>query len=423
MTHRTHDAQERVDEALIAGQREILALTRRLISIDSQVPPYGDERAIASFLQSEILRMGLPAATVWSAREERPNLVVRIPGSSPNSGRNLMLNAHIDTKPVGDAAPLWRTDPFTPTVVDGDIYGLGSNDMKAAAAAMLFACQVIVAHGPRLAGDVVLTLVADEEAGATYGSKFLARTVENVDAALIGEPSGWTRDWEGIHLVSRGICGFRVVVSGTQQHSSLSDRIHTVNASEKLAGLMVRMGGEIRFDHTPHPLGGIGPTLNVGVLLAGGTMFGVTPGRAEFACDLRTVPGMTLAGVRHNLEQWLDHCRADDAELEVELRIEPNLEWVPPSEIPPDHPLVGVVQRSAEHVLGTAPPLSVFPGATDAPWFAREGIPTVASFGPGILASAHGPNEFVSQRSVVEAARMYAQIVLEYCGAADDAVQ
>ncbi len=405
-----------VDAAVRNAESELLALTHTLISIDSQIPPHGDERAIATFLQEEIVRRGLPPATVHAKRDDRPNLVVRIPGARPDAGKNLLLNAHMDTKPVGEAAHLWRTDPFQPTVIDGNIFGLGSNDMKAAIAAMLVALSAVRSTGRELDGDILLALVADEEAGATYGSKFLAERLQGVDACLIGEPSGWTHDWQGIHLVSRGVSGFRIVVTGTQKHSSLSDRIPTVNASVKLAGLMDRMSEEVRFTHTPHSLGDVGPTLNVGVLLSGGTFFGVTPGRAECACDLRTVPGMSLDSVRADLERWLGECRARDKDLKVDLRFEPGLEWVPPSEIPAKHRLVDVVRHSAAAVLGAPPPLTVFPGATDAPWFDTEGIPTIASFGPGILASAHGPNEFVSQRSVTEAARMYARIMVEFAG-------
>jgi acetylornithine deacetylase len=182
-----------------------------------------------------------------------------------------------------------------------------------------------------------------------------------------------------------------------------------------MAELLVALGDELELDFTPHPLGGATPTLNVGVLVSGGVYFGVVPGLAEFACDLRTLPGMTEAGVRTALERWLDARRSAAPDLEVECTFEPGLSWVPPAEVAPEHPLVLAAQRAAEEVLGSAPPSSVFPGGTDAPWFEAAGIPTVPSFGPGILTCCHGPNEYVSVESVHQAARIYARIASRYC--------
>jgi acetylornithine deacetylase len=127
------------------------------------------------------------------------------------------------------------------------------------------------------------------------------------------------------------------------------------------------------------------------------------------------VPGQTRDEVAAGLERWLDACRAADPELQVEYRFEPGLDWVPWSELDAEHPLVASTQRAAADVLGEVPPLSVFPGGTDAPWYSQVGIPTLPSFGPGMLTCAHGPNEFVSVASIHQAARMYARIAADFC--------
>jgi acetylornithine deacetylase/succinyl-diaminopimelate desuccinylase family protein len=403
-----------LDDFLAAHGEELTRLVADLVRIDSQLPPQADERAIVAFLRRRIDELGLGAGEVLAAEEERPNLVTRIAGSG--GGRTLMLNGHLDTKPVGDALASWHSDPLLPEIRDGRLYGLGSSDMKGAVAAMVFAALALRESGvPRPRGDLVLAFVADEEAGAGLGSRFLAPRLADVDACLIGEPSGWEHDWQGLHLVSRGVCGFRIRVHGTQMHSSLSDRMPSVNASLRMAELLLALGDELELDFTPHPLGGATPTLNVGVLVSGGVYFGVVPGLAEFACDLRTLPGMTEAGVRTALERWLDVRRSALPDLEVEYTFEPGLSWVPPAEIAAEHPLVAVAQAAAAEVLGSPPPLSVFPGGTDAPWFERAGIPTIPSFGPGILTCCHGPNEYVSIESVHQAARIYARIASRYC--------
>src|SRR5204862_1731693 len=116
-------------------------------------------------------------------------------------------------------------------------------------------------------------------------------------------------------------------------HSSLSDRLPSVNASRVMADLMRSLADDLELEFTPHPLDGSTPTLNVGVLVSGGVYFGVVPGLAEFACDLRTLPGMTKTAMEGSLRQWLDEQRARIPGLDAELQFEPDLSWVPPAEI------------------------------------------------------------------------------------------
>jgi acetylornithine deacetylase/succinyl-diaminopimelate desuccinylase family protein len=403
-----------IDAFLAQHEEDLVTLVRDMVAINSQIPPHGDEREIVAFLQDTLARLGLADdLTVLGPTEDRPSLIARIRGTG--GGKNLMFNGHTDTKPVGEARDQWNSEPLAATILDGKIVGLGTTDMKAAIAAMIYAAYALKETGVPLSGDLVIGMIADEEAGAQLGAKFVAPHVIGVDAILIGEPSGWDHDWQGIHLVSRGVCGFRIVVTGTQMHSSLSDRMPSVNASLKLAELMTRIGTELNLPFTPHPLGQIGPTLNTGVMISGGTFFGVVPGRAEFACDLRTVPGQTKDEVAAGIEAWLDACRAADPDLQVEYSFEPGLDWIPWSELDAEHPLVAATQAAAADVLGKAPPLAVFPGGTDAPWYSQIGIPTLPSFGPGVLTCAHGPNEFVSIESIHQAARMYARIAADFC--------
>lgn len=408
------DVAAGIDAFLDEHRNALVGLVTDLVRIDSQIPPYADERQIVEFLGGRLADLGLGDPYLVSAETHRPNLLTRVAGSG--GGRTLILNGHLDTKPVGDAAPLWDSDPLVPEIRGGYLYGLGSGDMKAAVAAMVFGALAARAAAPPLAGDLVLAFVADEEAGGSLGSKFVAPKLAGADACLIGEPSGWQTDWQGLHLVSRGVCGFRVRVHGTQMHSSLSDRLPSVNASMVMAHLMQSLLAELELEFTPHPLDGSTPTLNVGVLVSGGVYFGVVPGLAEFACDLRTLPGMTLASVERSLRRWLDEQRKRIPGLEVELDFEPQLSWVPPAEIDSGHPLVAATRQAALEVLGASPPLSVFPGGTDAPWFEAASIPTIPSFGPGILTCAHGPNERVSLKSIDEAARIYARTAAAFCG-------
>ena len=164
-------------------------------------------------------------------------------------------------------------------------------------------------QAPDTPGELVVVFTADEEAGSVVGSKWMAEEgLLAADVAVIGEPSGIFREWEAIHLISRGAALFKVKVSGTQMHSSISDRIKGINATVKMARLIDRMDRELEsyltFD--PHPLCPTGPTVNVGVMAEAGVFYGVYPGNAEFACDLRTIPGMTEDQLKDDINRFLD---------------------------------------------------------------------------------------------------------------------
>ncbi|MBC7854508.1 MAG: M20/M25/M40 family metallo-hydrolase, partial [Pirellulaceae bacterium] len=328
----------------------------------------------------------------------------------------LMLCGHSDTKPVGDASQ-WQTDPLEPVFKDGKLYGLGSTDMKGAVAAMIYATAAIQQSEVVLAGDLLLVINADEERSMKFGSEFLATDYGiQADVALLGEPSGIDGpEFEFLHLVSRGVCCFKIRVLGTQMHSSLTDRLSSVNANVKLADVLARMNRELRLTYLPHTLCA-NPTINLAVKIEGGVGYGVCPGVAEFQADIRTLPGMTRQQLQLDVERCLDSIRRDDPELRVELEFEqPPLDWIPATEVPADHPLVAALFTASEEVLGWRPKLSAFPGATDAAKFqALAGIPTIPSFGPGWLKLAHGPNECVGMEAIVQAAKIYALAARAY---------
>ena len=102
------------------------------------------------------------------------------------------------------------------------------------------------------------------------------------------------------------------------------------------------------------------------------------------------------------------------ADLEVTWRfVDGTLAWTPPTAVSPDMPLAQTLRSAAREVLGKEPPFGYFPGGTDAIWWqAAGGIPTIPGFGPGLLSSAHRPNEYVEVEGLIEAAGIYALTIL-----------
>lgn len=405
-----NEAEATVVEFLRERADEILEFTCELIRTPSVNPP-GDEVPISKVILEKLRMLGVTKRQIVGALDERPNVLAHVQGTEP--GRTMMLSGHIDTKPPGNLDE-WKTNPHEPVIIGDQLVGLGSGDMKGAIAGMVYAAAALANLG-HFSGRLALALTADEENGSVYGSKWLASEgLIEADVCVIGEPGGIQQEWESLHLVSRGVALFRVVVLGTQMHSSISDQLPAVNATLKMAALALKMQNELRsyltFDE--HPFCKHGPTINVGVMASAGVTYGVFPGRAEFASDIRTLPGMTEEQIQLDIQRFLDDAMAQDPDLRA------TLEWnrmMGATEIDSNNDVIQVLQSTSEMVLGRAPMLDAFPGATDAAYIqTAAGVPCVASFGPGFLPRAHSPNESMHKDGPAQAAMIYALSALRY---------
>ena len=125
---------------------------------------------------------------------------------------------------------------------------------------------------------------------------------------------------------------------------------------------------------------------------------------------------MTQEQLGKDVEAALHRLQLEALGAEVSMEFAEHLAWLAPTEVPANHPVVRACQSAAAAVLGSSPPLAAFPGASDAwPFQGMGGIPTIAAFGPDSLPLAHGPNEWVSSQSVIQAAQMYALLALDFC--------
>lgn len=410
----TAEEQARVDRFVADERGALLDLAARLVAAPSPNPP-GDERQAAAVAAEALEWLGFDDVAVVGPRPERANVLCRVRTGRP--GRTLILNGHLDTKPP---LPLdaWTSDPYTPVFRDGRLIGLGAADMKGPDAALIYGLAAAVRASARLGGEALLVLNADEEgAVATEGALYLNRELGITgDGVLIAEPCGVTRPWESIPLISRGITCVRFVVTGTQTHSSISDRVPVVNASLEAARLLLFLEQRLALTHAPIPLCPGGPTVNLGATLAGGQGVAVVSGQAEFSADIRTLPGMSQAQVAEDIERALAAFRRERPRVSVAWSFYPDKRsWTQPTYTDPADPLVGAVQAAAEAVLGQAPPLGYFPGGTDAIWWqAAAGIPTIPGFGPGLLSNCHQPNEWIAVDELLQAARIAALTVIGY---------
>ncbi|MGQ9600464.1 MAG: M20 family metallopeptidase [Anaerolineae bacterium] len=410
----TDNRAEAVLRYLDERRQEIIDFTCELVATPSPNPP-GDERAIAGLIQTRMKELGLTGAEVKARTPERPNLIYCQEGITGSP--RLILNGHMDTKPVGEEdRKLWHTDPLRPTMVGDRLYGLGAADMKGGLAAMIYAAAALRALDKPVKGDLLLIFTANEEAPGEYGANWLVKNYPvQADFCLVADTAGMETDFDGLHICARNTVLFKIKVYGTQMHSSLSDRFPSINASVKMGWVLWRMSNELRLHYEPHPLYPQGPTINLGDVVSGGQAYGTLSGYAEFGSDIRIIPGMTVEGVEQDLEEFLAQLRREDPELRVGLEVlgrgrPEEWKWLRGNE-----PFVGILQAASERVLGRRPPLTGFPAFTDAFWFhSYGGIPSIPAYGPGLLPLAHRPNEYVSVEAVVQASQIYALAALEY---------
>jgi len=203
-------------------------LLARLLRFDTTNPP-GNERECIDWIRGLLEELGCEVK-VLAAEPERPSLVARLRGEG--SSPPLLLQGHVD---VVAARGGWTHPPFAGEVHDGLVWGRGALDMKGGVAMLLAAFMRAKASGARPPGDVILCLLADEEAGSTLGAEFLVREhAELFDGVryAVGEFGGFTTEVAGrrfypIMVAEKQVCWTRATVHGQSGHGSMPVRART----------------------------------------------------------------------------------------------------------------------------------------------------------------------------------------------------
>ncbi len=354
---------------------DVIELTSRLVEIDSVnpalVPGGAGEGEIARLVASWAEEQGL-AAQWLEGTPGRPSVVVR--HREPGRGRTLMLCAHLDTVGVEG-----MTDPHTPRVEGGRLYGRGAYDMKSGLASALIACR----DAP---GDVVVAAVADEE----HASLGVQEVLEHVaaDAAIVTEPT----ELELI-VAHKGFVWIEIEVEGRAAHGSRHEE--GVDAIAKAGPILT---GIAELDDTlkarTHPRVGRGSVH--ASLISGGAEMSSYPARCTIGIERRTLPGETAAEVEAEVQHLLEGRATQRTTLVRE-----------PFSIPEDHDLVSAVQA----VTGAA--LAGAPYWADAAFIAAAGIPTVMYGASG--AGAHAAEEWVSIEDSVTVTRTLVAVAQRLC--------
>jgi succinyl-diaminopimelate desuccinylase len=387
---------ERVEE------QSVIDIASNLIAIPS---PSGEELKVMEFVAGWCAAQSLEAQIVAND-SQRPNVVVS--SGDPTTGPTIVMNGHLDTVPVSDAAA-WKTDPFDPVVSEDRkrLYGRGASDMKSATGVMLYLMGLF--KDAPLKGRLQAHIVSDEELSGRYGTIHLLDEVKagrlpKPDYCLIGEKSDLQ-----VRNAERGILGFDVTFYGRASHTAAA-RATGINAIALAAKGVLALEQDIdKF----HPAIGK-PVISVNIINAG-IAHNVVPGECTISVDRRLIPGETRESALAEARAALDEVSASDPNFRYELT-ENEEHYIEANITESDSPIVQAVQQAIRDVTGNEPKYFVaWAGATDGRFYRQMGIDTVG-YGPG-GENAHGANEAVYIPDLLTMARVWANTIAKVLGA------
>jgi acetylornithine deacetylase/succinyl-diaminopimelate desuccinylase family protein len=363
-------------------------LLSELIALPSVNPAFlragharAGEHRVADFLSTVSARAGLDVE-FQQVLPHRPNLLARLSPSGKIRNR-ILLVPHLDTVAAADETQ------FSPRRQEGRLYGRGSCDTKGSAAAMLDAlCEIARSKQRPRQTEIIFAGVVDEE-NAQAGSRALVASGVKADLAIVGEPTRLK-----VVTAHKGSLWLRLATRGKSAHGARPELgRNAIHAMARIVdALETGYAGSLRKHR--HVLLGF-PTVSVGTI-RGGTQPNIVPDACAITIDRRTLPGETEMGVRREIRTFLAQ-RKLKATFASE-KLAPCL----PLETDANHPWVRHFLRCNRQRKPAA--VHFF---CDAAVLAEGGIPSVV-FGPGDIAQAHTPEEWISLRSLERARRMLA---------------
>ncbi len=392
-----------IDQAIHEQPAKLL---QNLIRFDTTNPP-GNEAQCVSYIDFLLTEAGFET-TILARDSNRPNLIARLKGQG--TAPPLLLQGHVDV--VTTANQDWTHPPFEGKAVDGYVWGRGALDMKGGVAMILAAFLRAKAEDLAPAGDIVLAILSDEEAGGDYGANYLVENHSDQFEGIryaIGEFGGFPlyiggRKFYAIQVADKRFCWMKIILRGPGGHASSPVRggimarlarllqsldqhrlpVHVTPVAHQMLeaiAAVVPSPMSSAFQQLLDPaltdtvLDQLGPqgsmfdavlhnTVNA-TLVQGGEKINVIPGEITLKLDGRLLPGYTSDDMAAELRPII----GEDVELEV-VRYDP----------PTPEPDMGLFDTLAG-ILREADPEAIpipllLTATTDAKHFARLGIQT-----------------------------------------------
>ncbi|GAA3604347.1 M20 family metallopeptidase [Gibbsiella greigii] len=365
-----------------------------LVAINTENPP-GREREAAECIHRWLAAAGFDL-TLSEYAPGRTNVIARLENGA---GPCFAFNTHIDVVPAGNG---WSQDPFTLTERDGKLYGRGACDAKGPLVAMLEAMRMLAANRESWRGTLMGIFVADEEV-ASEGAKFYVREAPaKIDYAVIGEPTS-----NSTYSAHKGSLRPLVRVHGVTAHSGTPELgENAIFRAAQLLGLVEQAHNQ-QVRCRCHPL--VGAASLTVTRIAGGHADNVLPDSCDLLLDRRLVPGEDQQQVEQELRDLL-------LLAEEKFGVKSDIVMFKPTtggatETPADEAIVqaGLV-ACRKHGQPEPGPFG-FQGGCDLVHFRSQGTKGIV-IGPGALAVAHKPDEFVPVSEFIAASKIYRDVAL-----------
>ena len=324
-----------------------------------------DERRAADIMEEELTRCGFTphreANNVWAIgscqREDRPTL---------------LLNAHIDTvKPVAS----YTRNPYEPSLEDGTLYGLGSNDCGGGLVSLLQVFRELSAS-ERCPYNLVYLASAEEEVSGKDGISRALPLLPHVDVAIVGEPTGMQPA-----VAEKGLMVVDITAHGKSGHAARNEGVNAIyEALDDLCWIRTH-----RFDRVSRFLG---PTKMQATVVNAGTQHNVVPDECKIVVDVRTNELYTNEEVFDIISS---HCKSECRARSFRLHS---------SRIDLNHPLV---ERCV--ALGLQP--------FGSPTLSDQALMPFASLklGPGQSARSHSADEYIKVSEIEHAIGLYLRLL------------
>ena len=361
-------------------------LLARLVSFDTT--SRNSNLALIGFVREYLDAHGIPYRVSSDAAGEKANIHAII---GPHGPGGVALSGHVDTVPVDGQA--WSADPFTLRRAEGRLYARGSADMKGFVSACLAAVPDIKSRN--LARPLHLFISYDEEVGCNGARRLIQDFDESglkPTLCVVGEPSGMQPI-----LAHKGKLNLGVTVRGVTGHSAEPGK--GVNAIQAAGEAVAYVAAEARRLAKEGPFEeGFDPphtTIHVGTI-RGGTILNIIPERCEFTMEWRTIPGDDAARHVERMKQFVADTiepamRAVSAKTGFDFEV---LTTMPGLSLDPSHALTDIVKQ----LTGSNSAGKVSYG-TEGGFYQGAGIATIIC-GPGHIAQAHQPDEWVAQEQL-----------------------
>jgi len=366
-------------------------LLRELIALPSVNPaflppghPHAGEKRVGDFLAATMGKAGLEVE-FQKVLPGRSNLIARLLPSG-RVRRRVLLAPHLDTVNAEESQ-------FSPRVRNGRMFGRGACDTKGSVAAMVSALCDMAEHGPHLKEtELTFAGLVDEENGQE-GSRALVKSGMRADLGIVGEPTSLR-----LATAHKGSMWLKLETRGKAAHGAQPELgKNAVHAMASVVDWLETDYARLLRKRTHALLGSA--TVSVGAI-SGGTQANIVPDECSILVDRRTLPGEEEPQVKRELARLLRKCG-----FSATIESHKNASCLP-LETNPKLPLVSQLLS----VLGQKGPAGV-KFFCDASVLSRGGIPSVV-FGPGDIAYAHTPNEWIPIKELNHATALLAKFLL-----------